>query len=99
MNYLNCTPSPQSKYTALLYSVCTAHFLQANDQCTNKLLTATPLEVRLTNGATIASTHTATLNKGPSKLSKTISFQDYVQLIQTLHPNCVINFYLKQQSH
>jgi hypothetical protein len=28
----------------------------------NKLLTETPLEVHLPNGATIASTHTATLN-------------------------------------
>jgi hypothetical protein len=64
MNYLNCTPSPspQSQYTAILDSGCTVHFLLANSQCTNKLLAATPLEVRLPNGATIASTHTAMLN-------------------------------------
>jgi hypothetical protein len=62
MSYLNCTPSPQSQSTALLDSGCTAHFMLANAQCTNKLLTETPLEVCLPNGATIASTHTATLN-------------------------------------
>jgi hypothetical protein len=45
-----------------LESGCTAHLLLANAQCTNKLLTETPLEVRLPNGATIASTHTTTLN-------------------------------------
>jgi hypothetical protein len=62
MNYLNCTPSPQSQSTDLLDSGCTVHFLLANTQCTKTLLTETPLEVRLTNGATIASTYTATLN-------------------------------------
>jgi hypothetical protein len=62
MNYLNCTPSPQSQSTALFDSGCTAHFLLANTQCTNKLLTETLLEVCLPNGATIASTHTETLN-------------------------------------
>jgi hypothetical protein len=62
MNYLNCTPSPQSQSSDLLDSECTAHFLLANSKCTNKLLAATPLEVRLPNGATITSTHTATLN-------------------------------------
>jgi hypothetical protein len=58
MNYLNCAPSPQSQSTALLDSCCTSHFLIANAI----LLTETPLEVRLPNGATIASTHTATLD-------------------------------------
>jgi hypothetical protein len=62
MNYLNFTPSPQSQSTYLFDSRCTAHFLLANSQCTNNLLTATPLEVRLPNGATIASIQTATLN-------------------------------------
>jgi hypothetical protein len=62
MNYLNCTPSPSSQSTALLDSGCTAHFLLANAKCTHKLLAATPLEVHLPNGATVASTHTATLN-------------------------------------
>jgi hypothetical protein len=62
MNYLNFTPSPQSQSTALLDSGCTADLLLANPQCMNKLLTEIPLEVRLPNVATIASTHTATLN-------------------------------------
>jgi hypothetical protein len=62
MNYLNFTPSQQSQSTALLDSGCTAHFLLGNDKCTNKVLAETPLEVHLPNGATIASTHTATLN-------------------------------------
>jgi hypothetical protein len=38
------------------------HFLIANAHCKNKVLTQTHLEVRLPNGATIASTNTATLN-------------------------------------
>jgi hypothetical protein len=62
MNYLNCTPSPQSQYTALLESGCTAHLLLAKSHCTNKLLAENPLEVRPPNGATVASTHTVTLN-------------------------------------
>jgi hypothetical protein len=62
MNYLNCTPSPKSQSTALLDSGCTVHFLLAKDKCTNKVLSETPLEVHLPKGATIASTHTATLN-------------------------------------
>jgi hypothetical protein len=64
MNYLNFTPSPSppSQSTALLDSGCPAHFLLANAKCTNKVLAETPLEVCLPNGATIASTHTATLN-------------------------------------
>jgi hypothetical protein len=45
-----------------LDSCCTAHFLIANANFKNKVLTRNPLEVRLPNGATIASTHTATLN-------------------------------------
>jgi hypothetical protein len=62
MNYLNFTPSQPSPCTALLDSGCTAHFRLANAKCTNKLLAESPLEVRLPNGATIASTHTSTLN-------------------------------------
>jgi hypothetical protein len=63
MNYLNCTPSPQSNSTALLESGCTVHFLIANYHCKNKVLTQTPLEVHLPNGATIASTHTVTFDR------------------------------------
>jgi hypothetical protein len=62
MNYLNCTPSPQSQSTALLDSECTENFLLAKDQCRNKLLTETPLQINLPNGATIASTHNVILN-------------------------------------
>jgi hypothetical protein len=64
MNYLNLTPSQPSPSpcTALLDSGCTAHFLLANTKCSNKKSTATPLAVRLPNGDTITSTHTATLN-------------------------------------
>jgi hypothetical protein len=62
MNYLNFTPSIPSQSTALLDSGCTAHFLLANSKCSNKIPATTPLAVRLTNGDTIASTHTATLN-------------------------------------
>jgi hypothetical protein len=66
MNYLNFTPSPSpsppSQSTALLDSGCTAHFLLANAKFTNKVFAETLFEVRLPNGATIASTHTVTLN-------------------------------------
>jgi hypothetical protein len=62
MNYLNFIPSISSQSTALLDSGCTAHFLLANAKCTNKIPSATPLAVRLPNGDTITSTHTATCN-------------------------------------
>jgi hypothetical protein len=62
MNYLNFTPSIPSQSTALLYSGCTAHFLLVNNKCSNKIPPATPLAVRMPNGDTITSTHTATLN-------------------------------------
>jgi hypothetical protein len=62
MNYLNFTPSQPSPCTLLLDSGCTAHFLLANDKCSNKKSTTTPLAVRLPKGDTITSTHTAMLN-------------------------------------
>jgi hypothetical protein len=62
MNYLNCTPSPQSNSTSLLDSGCTGKFLIANVHCKKKQLLESPLEVRLPNCAFIASTHTATLD-------------------------------------
>jgi hypothetical protein len=62
MNYLNFTPSQPSSCTALLDSGCTAYFIMENGKCSNKQYTTTPLEVRLPNGDTITSTHTATLN-------------------------------------
>jgi hypothetical protein len=62
MNYLNLTPSQPSSRTALLDSGCTAHFLLATAKCSDKQSTTTPLKVRLPNGDTITSTHTANLN-------------------------------------
>jgi hypothetical protein len=62
MNYLNFNPFIPSQSTALLDSGCNAHFLLANAKCLNNISTATPLAVRLPNGDTIASTHTAMLN-------------------------------------
>jgi hypothetical protein len=62
MNYLNFTQSQPSPCTALLDSGCTAHFLLENTKWSNIKYTTTPLEVRLPNGYTITSTHTATLN-------------------------------------
>jgi hypothetical protein len=41
MNYLNCTPSPQSQSTAILDSGCTAHFLLAKAHCKKKVPTQT----------------------------------------------------------
>jgi hypothetical protein len=62
MNYLNCTPSPHSNSNSLFDSDCTANLLIATAHCKNKVLTQTPLEIFLPNGANIASTRTATLD-------------------------------------
>jgi hypothetical protein len=62
MNYLICTPSPQSISKALLDSLCTDHLLIANAHCKNKQLAQSSLEVCLPNGPVIASTQTATLD-------------------------------------
>jgi hypothetical protein len=62
MKYINLTPSQPSPCTALLDSGYTAHLLLANVKFSNKKSTSTPLAVRLPNGDTITSTHTATLN-------------------------------------
>jgi hypothetical protein len=62
MNYLYFTPSQPLPCTEFLDSGCTAHFLLANAKCSNKKSTTMPLAVRLPNGDTITSTHTATLN-------------------------------------
>jgi hypothetical protein len=62
MNYLNFTQSQPLPCTDILDSECTAHLLQANSKCSNKKATTTSLVVRLPNGDTITSTHTATLN-------------------------------------
>jgi hypothetical protein len=43
-------------------SVCTGHFLLVNAPCLNKVKSRTPLTVRLPNGATMESSHTAELD-------------------------------------
>jgi hypothetical protein len=48
--------------TAIVDSGCTSHFLLVNAPCLNKVKSQTPLTVRLPNGATIESSHTAELN-------------------------------------
>jgi deoxyxylulose-5-phosphate synthase len=48
--------------TAILDSGCTGHFLLVNATCLNKFESQNPLTVRLPNGATMESTHTASLD-------------------------------------
>jgi hypothetical protein len=45
-----------------VYSRCTNHFLLVNAPCLNKVESRTPLTVRLPNGATVESSHTAELD-------------------------------------
>jgi hypothetical protein len=47
---------------AIVYSGYTGHFLLVNSPCLNKVKSQTPLTVRLPNGATMESSHTAELN-------------------------------------
>jgi hypothetical protein len=48
--------------TAIVDSGCTGNFLLVNAPCLNKVKSRTPLTVRLPNGATMESSHTAELN-------------------------------------
>jgi hypothetical protein len=48
--------------TAIVDSGCTGHFLLVNAPCLNKVKSQNPLTVRLPNGATMESSHTAELN-------------------------------------
>jgi hypothetical protein len=48
--------------TAIVDSGCTGHFLLVNTPCLNKVESRTPLTVRLPNGATMESSHTADLD-------------------------------------
>jgi hypothetical protein len=48
--------------TAIVDSGCTGHFLLVNTPCLNKIKSQNPLTVRLPNGATMESSHTAALN-------------------------------------
>jgi hypothetical protein len=57
------TPPLLEKHeTAIVDSGCTAHFLLVNAPCLNKVQSRTPLPVRLPNGATMESSHTADLD-------------------------------------
>jgi hypothetical protein len=48
--------------TAIVDSRCTGHFLLVNAPCLNKVNSRTPLRVRLPNGSTMESSHTAELD-------------------------------------
>jgi hypothetical protein len=48
--------------TAIVESGCTGHFLLVNAPWLNKVKSQTPLTVRLPNGSTMDSSHTAELN-------------------------------------
>jgi hypothetical protein len=48
--------------TSIVDSGCTGHFLLVNAPCLNKVQSRTPLTVRLPNGATMESSHTADLD-------------------------------------
>jgi hypothetical protein len=48
--------------TAIVDYGCTDHFLLVNAPCLNKVKYQTPLTVRLPNGETMESSHTADLN-------------------------------------
>jgi hypothetical protein len=57
------TPTLLKPYeTAIVDSGCTGHFLLVNTPCLNKVKSRTPLTVRLPNGATMKSSHTAELD-------------------------------------
>jgi hypothetical protein len=61
----NVDPPPpllEPHETAIVDSGCTNHFLLVNAPCLNKVISQTPLTVRLPNGATMDSSHTAELN-------------------------------------
>jgi hypothetical protein len=55
-------PFLQQHETAIVDSGCTFHFLLVNAPCLNKVKSRTPLTVRLPNGATMESSHTAELD-------------------------------------
>jgi hypothetical protein len=56
------TPSLLKPYeTAIVDSGCTVHFLFVNAPCLNKVKSQNPLTVRLSNGATMESTHKSAL--------------------------------------
>jgi hypothetical protein len=57
------TPQLLKSYeTAIVDSGCTGHFILVNAPCLNKVKSQTPLTVRLPNGATKESSHSADLD-------------------------------------
>jgi hypothetical protein len=56
------TPLLEPHETEIVDSGCTGHFLLVNAPCLNKVKSQTPLTVRLPNGDTMESSHTAELN-------------------------------------
>jgi hypothetical protein len=57
------TPSLLEQHeTAIVDSGCTGHFLLVTAPCLNKVVSRNPLTVRLPNGATMESSHTASLD-------------------------------------
>jgi hypothetical protein len=55
-------PLLEQHETAIVDSSCTGHFILVNATCLNKVESRTPLTVRLPNGATMESSHTADLD-------------------------------------
>jgi hypothetical protein len=55
-------PLLEQHETAIVDYGCTGHFLLVNASCLNKVKSRTPLTVRLPNGATMESSHTAELD-------------------------------------
>jgi hypothetical protein len=60
----DCRPPPLRKphETTIVDSGCTGRFLLVNTPCLNKVKSQNPLTVRLPNGATMESSHTAVLD-------------------------------------
>jgi hypothetical protein len=55
-------PLLEQHHTAIVDSGCTGHFLLVTAPCLNKVKSRNPLTVRLPNGATMESSHTADLD-------------------------------------
>jgi hypothetical protein len=70
-----CRPPPllEPNETSIVDSGCTGHFLLVNAPCFNKVVSQTPLTVRLPNGATMESYHTAELNIPELNASESIA--------------------------
>jgi hypothetical protein len=69
LNTVDPPPLLKPHETAIVDSGFTCHFLSVNVPCLNKVKSQNPLTVRLPNGTTMESSHTASLDK--TELSKT----------------------------